>query len=94
MTVWLIGLILSFLGIWFLKNSRYDNSWRHSKGGEPVLKMWGLILLIIGTIVPILNIIVGFAVIVWWVIATYCEDDWKFTQEDNKIVKFLNKPIK
>lgn len=56
--------------------------------------MWGLILLIIGTIVPILNIIVGFAVIVWWVIETYCEDDWKFTQEDNKIVKFLNKPIK
>ncbi len=40
------------------------------------LRCGGLILLIIGTVVPILNIIVGFAVIVWWVIATYGNEDW------------------
>ena len=92
-TAWIIGLLLGFLGIWFLKNSRHTESWRHSKGGEPVLKMWALILLIIGTIVPVLNIILGLAVIIWWAIETYGEDNWEFTQTNNKVIKFLNKPI-
>ena len=90
---WIIGLLLGFLGIWLLKNSRHTKSWRHPKGGEPVLKMGALILLIISTVVPILNIMLGFTVIIWWAISTYCTDDWEFTQTDNKIIKFLNKPI-
>lgn len=92
-TAWIIGLLLSFLGIWLLKNSRHTKSWRHSKDGEPVLKMWVLIPLVIGSIIPGLSIIEGLSVIIWWGIEICLENDWKFTQTDNKVVKFLNKPI-
>lgn len=63
------------------------------KDGQPVLKMWVLILLMIGAIIPGLNIVVGLAIIMWWKLAvtTY---DWSFTIGDNKLVRFLKKPIK
>lgn len=88
---WVIGLILSFLGIWFLKNSRVTVSWRN-KTERPVLKMWVLLLLLIGAITPFINIIIGLATIVWWNISI-CDGDWEFTQKNHKLLQFLNKPI-
>lgn len=92
--VWIIGLILSFLGIWFLKNSRQTQRWNNPKGGQPILKMWILIFLLICAIIPLVNIIAGPITIIWWIIETYDKEDWKFIKNDNKIVQFLNKPIK
>lgn len=90
---WIIGLFLSLSGIWFLKNSRHIRSWRYSKGEQPVLKVWILILLVIGSVIPVLNIVEGVAVIVWWIAETYLGGHWEFIQKNNKVVKFLNKPI-
>lgn len=89
---WFIGVILSCLGIWLLKNSRW-NRWINPKDRQPVLKMWVLILLMIGAIIPGLNVVVGLVVIIWWVLAV-TTDDWSFTKGDNKLVRFLKKPIK
>lgn len=88
---WFIGVILSCLGIWLLKNSR-QNKWMNPKDRQPVLKMWMLILLMIGTVIPNLNIVVGLTVIIWWAIEAIT-DDWSLTKGDN-IVRFLKKPIK
>lgn len=92
---WIIGLLLSILGIWFLKNSRFrEVKWysKVEKPERPVLKMWGLLLLIIGAIIPILNIIVGAATIIAWIVG-YSGEDLVFTKKDNKVSRFLNKPI-
>ena len=90
---WFIGVLLSCLGIWLLKNSRHISWKRSGKEEEPVLKMWILILLMIGTVIPSLNVVVGLTVITWWTIAVIT-DDWSFTKGDNKLVRFLKKPIK
>lgn len=94
--VWIIGLLLCFLGIWLLKNSRIPAyTWCGEVRPErPVLKMWVLLSLIIPAIIPIISIIEGIIVIIRWGIAVYGEGDWKFTKEDNKVLRFLNKPIK
>ena len=63
------------------------------KDKQPVLKMWVLILLMIGAVIPGLNVVVGSAIIMWWILAVIT-DDWSFTKGDNKLVRFLNKPIK
>lgn len=55
--------------------------------------MWVLILLMIGTVIPNLNIVVGLTVIIWWTIAVIT-NDWSFTKGDNKLVRFLKKLIK
>lgn len=89
--VWFIGVILSCLGIWLLKNSRY-NQWLSIKDKQPVLKMWALILLMICTIIPIVNIIVGSTVIVGWTLAVIT-DELRFIKGDNKLVQFLKRPI-
>lgn len=89
---WFIGIILSCLGIWLFKNSRW-NKWMNPEDKQPVLKMWVLILLMIGAVIPGLNVVVGSAVIMWWIIAV-TTGDWSFTKGDNKLVRFLNKPIK
>lgn len=94
MVAWLIGIILCFLGIWFLKNSRQTQRWNNPKGGQPILKMWILIFLLICAVIPIVNLIAGLATIIWWIIETYGEEDLEFTKSDNKIVQFLNKSIK
>ena len=93
--VWFIGVILSCLGIWLLKNSRYV-SWKCSGGEEeePVLKMWMLILLMICTMIPIFNGIMGLIVIAYWTIEVLITGDWEFAKENNKLVQFLEKPIK
>lgn len=92
---WFIGVILSCLGIWLLKNSRYV-SWKRSgkEEKEPVLKMWILILLMICTMIPIFNGIMGLIVIAYWTIEVLITGDWKFAKENNKLVQFLKKPIK
>lgn len=89
---WFIGVILSCLGIWLLKNSRY-NQRLSTKDKQPVLKMWALILLMVCTIIPTVNIIAGFTVIVGWTIAVITEE-LSFIKGDNKLVQFLNKSIK
>lgn len=91
---WFIGVILSCLGIWLLKNSRYV-SWEYSgkEEEEPVLKMWTLILLMICTMIPIFNGIMGLIVIAYWAIEVLITGDWKFAKENNKLVQFLKKPI-
>lgn len=63
------------------------------KDKQPVLKMWVLILLMIGAVIPGLNIVVGSVIIMWWILAV-TTDDWSFTKGDNKLVRFLKKPIK
>lgn len=97
---WVIGLILSFLGILLLKNSRVkanERTWdKPARPERPVLKVWSLILLSLGAFVPILNLIMAFMIIVVWSICVYDIKSW-LTKEDsteNKVVKFLNKPIK
>lgn len=98
--VWVIGLILSFLGIYLLKGSR-----RLGKLGcygqvrtpdQPILKVWSLFFLLLGAIVPILNILMGLIIIVLWAISVYGEEDWTYSETSivNKVVQLLNKPIK
>lgn len=90
---WFIGVILSCLGIWLLKNSRYV-SWKCSgKEEQPVLEMWALILLMVCTIIPSVNVIAGFTVIAGWTIAVII-GELRFIKGDNKLVRFLKKPIK
>ena len=92
--VWSIGVLLSCLGIWLLKNSRYV-SWKCSgKEEEPVLQMWILILLMICTMIPIFNSIMGLITIALWAIEVLITGDWKLAGKSNKLVQFLNKPIK
>lgn len=90
---WFIGVILNCLGIWLLKNSRYISWTCSGKEENPVLKMWVLILLMIGTVIPSFNIVVGLIVIILWTIAVIT-GYWKFVKENNKLVQFLKKPIK
>ena len=90
---WFIGVILSCLGIWLLKNSRYV-SWKCSgKEEEPVLKMWILLLLMICTVIPIFNGIMGLIIIAYWAIEVLITGNWKLAGKSNKLVQFLNKPI-
>lgn len=94
MIVWVIGLILSFLGLWLLKNSRGSGRWYSSpEKGKPILKVWSFTLLFICSIIPILDIIAGIAMIVGFFIQ-YVEGSWKFEKKDNWFIRFLNKPIK
>lgn len=95
--VWVIGLLLSFLGIWFLKNSRVkanERTWGEpAKPERPVLRVWSLTFLVIGGLIPVLNILLALFIIAWWSISVYGCNDWKFTKGNNKLLQFLNKPI-
>lgn len=94
---WIIGLLLSLLGIWLLKGSiKPAFVWygRVERPERPILRMWLLILLLIGSIIPIISILEGTSIITVWAIATYLEEDWEFTKENNKLIQFLNKPIR
>lgn len=92
--VWVIGLILSFLGLWLLKNSRGSGRWYSSpEKGKPVLKVWSFTLLFICSIIPILGIFAGIAMIVGFLIQRG-EGDWEFEKKDNRFIRFLNKPVK
>lgn len=90
-TAWIIGLLLSFLGIWFLKNSRIKankKTWdKPARPERPVLRAWSLALLVIGGLVPILNIILALCIIVWWIVSIYGDKDWVFTKGDTNLRK-------
>lgn len=97
---WVIGLILSLLGIYLFKGSRIEASsstWdKPAKPERPVLKVWSMFLFILGALVPIFNIIMAIAMIMFWAICVYGEECWLCNENSiaNKIVQFLNKPIK
>ena len=95
-TAWIIGLLLSLLGIWLLKGSiRPASMWcgRVERPERPILRMWLLILLLIGSMIPGVGIIEGLSIITVWAVATYVDKVWEFTKGDNKLLQFLNKPI-
>lgn len=97
---WVIGLILSFLGIYLFKGSRrpdkLDYYGQVRTPGKPILKVWSLFLCFLGAIVPILNIFMGLIMIIYWAVSVYGDEDWVYsgTSIVNKVVQFLNKPIK
>lgn len=96
---WLIGLILSLLGIYLFKGSRVKavkRNWGEViKPERPVLKVWNTFLFILGALVPILNIIMAGVMISFWAMAVYNEKDWLYKEGTivDKFVKLLNKPI-
>lgn len=88
-TFYIISIILCFVSIWILKNSR---SWATE---EPVLRMWQAILLAISAFVPIWNFIVGISIPI--IVGTaYCMEDLEWRRDSKKhsrIWSFLNKRI-
>lgn len=95
--IWIIGFILSSLGIWTLKNSR-TREVKNYRGDliiprEPVLKLWSLVLLVIASLIPVMNIFVGFVIIYICVCNVYNYKDWEFVKSSSRFIKFLNKPI-
>lgn len=92
--VWIIGLILSFLGILLFKNSRIKDRW--GKPERPVLRVWSLLLFILGALLPVFNIFMGIVMMVYWAISVYGDGNWicKENSFENKVVQLLNKPIK
>lgn len=93
---WIIGLILSLWGIYLFKGSRIkaSNGWcKPAKPERPVLRVWSAILYFMGAIIPIFNIIMALVMIIWWGIAVYGDEDWKYTRSA-WFISLLNKPIK
>ncbi len=52
-----------------------------------------LLLLMICTMIPIFNGIMGLITIAYWTIEVLITGNWKFAKENNKLVQFLKKPI-
>lgn len=98
-TVWLIGLILSFLGIYLFKGSRIKatkKTWDNpAKPERPVLKVWHTILYLIGAQIPIIAIIMALTMILFWAVEVYGDEEWTYPNSliASKVMKFLNKPI-
>lgn len=90
---WIIGVLLCLFGIWLLKGTRriVRDCYYKETGTEPVLSMWLLLLTIVLGLIPVINIIIGIALIMAWLFGT-C-DDWKYVRPPGKLLKFLNKPI-
>lgn len=85
---WILGLISSVLVILLLKETRDYKD-------EYILRVWNLALLIIGSLIPIVNIFMSVVLITIWCINT--NDDLWESKEDSLLVRlleFLNKPIK
>ena len=97
--VWVIGLILSLLGIYLFKGSRVKapkSYWgEKSKPERPVLKIWSLALYIMGALLPIFSIFMGTTMIVVWMVNVYGENSWIIKNGSiiDKVVWFLNKPV-
>ena len=82
---WIIGLVLGFLGIWILKNSR--------ECGEPALKIWHALLLGGSALIPWWNIVIGLIVLISIGIVYGLYDlEWKDTKP-SKLITFLNRKI-
>lgn len=95
---WVIGIILSFLGILLFKNSRIKakDTFCGYIPERPVLKVWSLFLFILGALLPVFNIFMGIVMIAFWDISVYSDKSW-ICKDDfigNRIVQLLNKPIK
>lgn len=94
---WIIGIILTFIAIWLLKGSRRverERAWdKPYRPEEPILRVWSLILYILGGLIPIGNIVMAVIVIVYWAISVYGDKDWKYIRSA-WFVSLLNKPIK
>lgn len=95
MVAWVIGVVLSFLGIYLYKGSRLsvvNRSWEN----KTVLRMWSLILFLIGSLIPFFNIAMAIIMVIWWVISVYVEEFWVYPKDSaaNRFIQFLNKPIK
>ena len=84
-----IGLILSLLGIYLFKGSR-------TRSGEPILRVWSLLLYFLGALMRLFNILMGIVMIVYWSISVYGDRDWTYPEKSivNKIAQFLNKSVK
>lgn len=99
-TVWVIGLILSLLGIYLFKGSRIKatgKTWdKPAMPERPVLKVWHTILYLIGALIPILAIFMAVVMIIFWAVEVYGEEDWTYPSSSmaSKVMTLLNKPIK
>lgn len=100
MTVWIIGLILSFLGIYLFKGSRTQDikkTWNNPpEPGKQILRVWSLLLYVLGAVIPIFNILMGLMMIIYWAMSVYGDKCWVYSESSiaNKIMLFLNKPIR
>ena len=91
-SVWIIGFILTLLAIYLFKGSRYYRGYYRGDEEAPVLKMWGLIFMLIISIVPFLNIVMGFLFLFVWSISVFAEKDWKYVK-NSKFKEFLSRDI-
>lgn len=84
MIVYIIGLLVCLLCIFILKNTvdNYTN--------QPILKIWILLVLIVSSLTPIFNLIIGI-IILLIIILSYLAEGFKL--KNNKIGNFLNKKI-
>ena len=90
---YIIGIILNLIVIYLLKGSRYpevNNTFEPYKPERPVLKVWSLILIIMGFI-PIFNLITAYILIMYWSLALNVKS-LKYTRSI-KFLLWLNKPI-
>lgn len=87
-TAWVLGFVFSILVILLFLDTRdgYDKC---------VLKVWNLALFIIVSLIPIINIPINIVLIIMW----YVNVDgglWEVKEGGllDRLLKFLNKPIK
>lgn len=85
--VWIIeviGITLGIIDIFLYKYSRYDD--------EPLLKVWSLLLIIIISLIPMINIIINTLIVaIWWVL--YYSENIETITSNNRFIKWLNKRI-
>lgn len=97
---YIIGAILSFLGIYILKNSRVLVRVGYYAGQKvidkkPCLRMWAVILAIICNIIPFTGIVFGVVIFITAII-TFTDNEMEFLCPNRlkSITNFLNKPVK
>lgn len=88
LTIWLIGLFLSLLGVWLNKKAR-----NVCDDFKPVFKVWSFIFCLILSIIPFMNIIVAI-ILLSHVILGVNTEEIQLDIKNNKLLKFLNKPVK
>lgn len=88
-TFYIISLISCFISIWILKNSRSCDT------GNPILRIWHILLIIISAFVPIWNFVVGLSIPIIAGTAYIMGDlEWrKDSKKYSRIWSFLNKRI-
>lgn len=63
--------------------------------GEPILVMWIAIALVIFSVIPIANLLIGTIAVLYVAAAFLIEDDvtWKNQKEYGRLLKFLHRKI-